>query len=287
MAASVKSTAKSAKATSSSKSPVKPPQLLELLLARAPAEDLAGYGPGMLERAAHLAEQAVLKHTKGSSVIDIETEAGVIRHGRPVAVVTVVNDNMPFLFDSLIGEITDAAGEPVLVTHPVIAVRHGRSGVDEIVSDGVGHKGEQATDKVSVIHVHIAQLGKDAAQALRERLNKLLGQVRAAVTDWKPMLARLDQAISEFRYAPIPLDKNAVAEAIAFLEWLRDDNFTFLGMREFDYSRRREERHARARRQARASASWPIRTCWCCAAARSTPSRRRPKSGPSCTGRIR
>ena len=33
--------------------------------------------------------------------------------------------------------------------------------------------------------------------------------------------------------APVPLDKDDVAEAIAFLEWLRDDNFTFLGMREF------------------------------------------------------
>ena len=71
---------------------------------------------------------------------------------------------------------------------------------------------------------------------LKERLGKVLTQVRAAVGDWKPMLARLDRAISEFRYAPIPLDKDAVAEAIAFLEWLRDDNFTFLGMREFRYS---------------------------------------------------
>ncbi|TJV66932.1 MAG: NAD-glutamate dehydrogenase, partial [Mesorhizobium sp.] len=57
-----------------------------------------------------------------------------------------------------------------------------------------------------------------------------------AVTDWKPMLARLDQAISEFRYAPVPLDKANVTEAIALLEWLRDDNFTFLGMREFKYT---------------------------------------------------
>ena len=64
----------------------------------------------------------------------------------------------------------------------------------------------------------------------------MLGQVRAATADWKPMLARLDQAISEFRYAPVPLDKDAVTEAIAFLEWLRDDNFTFLGMREFRYT---------------------------------------------------
>jgi glutamate dehydrogenase len=35
--------------------------------------------------------------------------------------------------------------------------------------------------------------------------------VRAAVADWKPMLARLDQAISEFRYAPVPLDKADVS----------------------------------------------------------------------------
>ncbi|TIU60657.1 MAG: NAD-glutamate dehydrogenase, partial [Mesorhizobium sp.] len=41
---------------------------------------------------------------------------------------------------------------------------------------------------------------------------------------------------SEFRYAPVPLDKAHVTEAIAFLEWLRDDNFTFLGMREFKYT---------------------------------------------------
>src|SRR5690606_9692583 len=74
------------------------------------------------------------------------------------------------------------------------------------------------------------------AKGLEERLQRVVGQVRAAVTDWKPMLARLDQAISEFRYAPLPLQKDAVTEAIAFLEWLRDDNFTFLGMREFRYS---------------------------------------------------
>ena len=75
MAASVKAKAKSAKTASSSKSSTKPPQILELLLARAPAEDVADYEPGMLERAAQLAEQAVLRHRKGSSVIDIETDA--------------------------------------------------------------------------------------------------------------------------------------------------------------------------------------------------------------------
>ncbi|TIR44836.1 MAG: NAD-glutamate dehydrogenase, partial [Mesorhizobium sp.] len=76
-------------------------------------------------------------------------------------------------------------------------------------------KGDHSHERLSVIHVHIARLSADQADALAERLKKILGQVRAAVTDWKPMLARLDQAISEFRYSPVPLDKAHVAEAIA------------------------------------------------------------------------
>ena len=153
-----------------------------------------------------------------------------------MTVITVVNDNMPFLFDSILGEITETAGEATMVLHPVMQVKHGKSGVSEVFGDASSAKADQDADSVSVIQVHVGPLSEDAANGLRERLLRILAQVRAAVSDWKPMLARLDQAISEFRYAPVPLDKDAVNEAIAFLEWLRDDNFTFLGMREFKYS---------------------------------------------------
>src|SRR5690606_10325744 len=98
-----------------------------------------------------------------------------------------------------------------------------------------GTKDSEA-DRLSVIHIHVNALTEEVAAGLQASLARDLVQVRAAVHDWKPMLARLERAISEYRYQPIPLDKHAVAEAIAFLEWLRDDNFTFLGMREFRYS---------------------------------------------------
>ena len=144
-------------------------------------------------------------------------------------------------------------------------MRHGSSGVGEIVGRAGAASATAAVDPVSVIQVHVGPVSEDTAEALAERLGQLLGQVRAAVHDWKPMLARLDQAISEFRYAPVPLDKEAVAEAIAFLEWLRDDNFTFLGMREFDYvggeksgtlerAEQRRPRHPRRSRRAGAAA---------------------------------
>ncbi|MEW9805902.1 NAD-glutamate dehydrogenase [Mesorhizobium sp. ZMM04-5] len=211
----------------------RPGPLALRLLDRAPAEDVAAYEPAVLARAAALAEKVVMSHRKGESVVSVVTDPELVRDGRPMTAVTVVNDNMPFLFDSVLGEIADRAGESTLVAHPVIAVRHGKKGVLEILPDGAK---DENVDRLSVIHIHVNALSSDEGAALEAGLAKVLTQVRAAVNDWKPMLARLDRAISEFRYHPVPLDARAVDEAIAFLEWLRDDNFTFLGMREFRYS---------------------------------------------------
>ncbi|MGS1094444.1 NAD-glutamate dehydrogenase [Aquamicrobium terrae] len=211
-------------------------RLLDYLLARAPDEDVAAYDRADLERAATLAEKAVAGHRKGESTVSIAPDSGVSRQGRPVTVITVVNDNMPFLFDSVIGEINETVGEASFVTHPVLNVRYGASGVAEILGDTGSHKGDKDGDRLSVIQVHVGRMSAEEQGALAEKLARTLEQVRSAVHDWKPMLARLDQAITEFRYAPIPLDREAVTEAIAFLEWLRDDNFTFLGMREYKYS---------------------------------------------------
>ena len=138
----------------------------DYLLARAPAEDVAAYDPAVLQHAAALAHKAVARHRKGESVIAIDTDPAIVRDGRPMTVITVVNDNMPFLFDSVLGEITETAGEPVLVTHPVIVVRHGKTGVEEILADG-GSAKDAGADRVSVIHVHINPLSADEAKGLQ------------------------------------------------------------------------------------------------------------------------
>ncbi|MGN6145305.1 MAG: NAD-glutamate dehydrogenase, partial [Mesorhizobium sp.] len=210
--------------------------LAEHLLSRAPVEDVAAYDTADLKKAADLVAGAVARHRKGESVVAIDADAGISRQGRPLSAITVVNDNMPFLFDSILGEVAEMAGEPTLVTHPVLAVRHGKAGVEEILGEGGLVREDSTHDRLSVVHVHVPRLSAGQAEELSTRLATTLAQVRAATRDWKPMLARLDQAISEFRYAPVPLDKKSVAEAIAFLEWLRDDNFTFLGMREYKYT---------------------------------------------------
>jgi glutamate dehydrogenase len=209
--------------------------LREFMISRAPEEDLETYDPAALDRAVELALAALKAHRPGESVIAIEADSGVERAGRAITTVTVVNDNMPFLFDSVMGEIADSATEPTLVVHPVLLVRHDGHGVSEILGEATPKHPREA-DKVSLIHVHLPRLSTEQCEGLRARLARILAQVRTAVADWKPMLARLDQEITRLRYASVPLDPDAVAETIAFLEWLRDDNFIFLGIREFNYT---------------------------------------------------
>jgi glutamate dehydrogenase len=209
-------------------------KLLDHLKAGAPAEDLAHYDAATLAASAEIAQTVLAKHRAGKSLVSVENDSGIERQGRLMTVITIVNDNMPFLFNSVMGEITQSVGEPALVLHPVLAVRHGKDGA-ELLGDAGPGKADDGIDRVSLIHVHIPRQSAAECKALAERIRGVLKQVHAAVSDWKPMLARLDQAISDFRYAPVPMDEKDVAEAIAFLEWLRDDNFTFLGIREYRY----------------------------------------------------
>src|SRR5690606_32766551 len=62
-------------------------------------------------------------------------------------------------------------------------------------------------------------------------LTDVLLDVRRAVQDWKKMLLRLEQVIAELE-KPSPVPATQRREAQAFLRWLQDQNFTFLGYQE-------------------------------------------------------
>lgn len=221
--------------SSKAQTPVTPEAALlqEILTSHAPAEDLQGYEPASIGLAANLALAAVKKYRQGSCVIEVEGVSEIERHGRAVSTITIVNDNMPFLFDSVMGEITERGLEPLLVVHPILLIRSDAD-TTHILGNGTSKQAEDA-DRVSLIHIHLPPATPKECEELRERLIYILSQVRAAVGDWKRMLSRLDLEIAQLRRAPVPLEKDAVAEAAAFLEWLRDDNFVFLGMREMRY----------------------------------------------------
>ncbi|GGB03048.1 NAD-glutamate dehydrogenase [Brucella endophytica] len=205
----------------------------------APPEDLAEYDNTALEESARLAFAELCDYRKGDSIVSVNGVNKVLRAGRPVTIVTLINDNMPFLLDSVLGEIAERVSMVYLVLHPVLDVTHGKNGIS-VHGEASGPE-PKGTDRVSVMQIHLPMLDQAAREELAAALKAVLGQVRAAVRDWKPMLARLDQAIKAYKANP-PGKKKNVAEAIEFLEWLRDDNFIFLGMREYDYRRKGKTR---------------------------------------------
>src|SRR6266699_918303 len=211
-----------------------PRAFAELLFDHTNIEDLVNYDAASL---AFLAEQAwehVQQRTAGSA--DIRVINPMMPDGREISVLQVLNDNMPFLFDSTMAELAEQGIEVTLVAHPIVAVeRDGQGKLLRFYGETLpaGAKGERE----SLIHFHIARLDSDAdRERLIAGLTKTLNDVRACVTDWRAMRARVEEAIKTLNSNPPPLPIDDVAEASQFLQWLCADNFTFLGLREYRFS---------------------------------------------------
>ncbi len=159
----------------------------------------------------------------------------------PHTVIEIANDDMPFLVDSVTQGLGIAGYNVNLAVHPVVCLKRGGTGkLTEMLEIGSSANGAM---NESWMHVEIAtQASAKACKEIERRVASILADVRAAVEDWKPMLARLHEAITTIKLTPPPLDMEEVEEATAFLEWLADNHFTLLGVREYDYSSGRSEK---------------------------------------------
>ena len=62
----------------------------------------------------------------------------------------------------------------------------------------------------------------------------MLDDVRYTVQDWPKMRLRLTEALLNYKTNPPLVPSGELAESLEFLDWLGKDNFTFLGMREYN-----------------------------------------------------
>ncbi len=148
--------------------------------------------------------------------------------------VEIVTDDMPFLIDSVTMELNRRGFGVHVIIHPVIRVRRDDAGrLVDVLEPDASHGAGIAAE--SVIHAEVdRQTDPAALEQLQAHLLRVIGEVRAAVEDWKAMRGRALQIAAELGTSPPPLNPADVAEGAAFLEWLADDHFTFLGYREYD-----------------------------------------------------
>src|SRR6478672_455836 len=168
--------------------PGKAPQTFaELLFGYTNVEDLAKYDASSLAFLAGQAWEHVRQRTAGNA--DIRVVNPMMPDGREISVLEVLNDNMPFLFDSTMAELAEQGSEVTRFAHPINAVEREDQGKLLCFYGEALPEGAQGALE-SLIHVHIARLDADADhQKLIEGLAKTLNDVRACVTDWRAMRA--------------------------------------------------------------------------------------------------
>ena len=148
------------------------------------------------------------------------------------SVIEIVNDDMPFLVDSVTMEINRQGLTLHLIVHPVFAVERD---LDGKLMQARSRVDAPDAPRESWMHFEVDRL-VDAEQRAKlvAGIEKVLADVRAAVEDWKPAMARLREAIEDLDAAPKSLDRSEVTETRAFLQWLAEDHFVLLGYRQHE-----------------------------------------------------
>ncbi len=152
-----------------------------------------------------------------------QTQAARIRPasgqgGRPLGrtVLEIVGPDMPFLVDSVMGELADQGLAALALAHPIAAAPTGAR---------------------SFIQVLLPQLGEARSEELLRGVRATLADVRSIVSDFAPLKARMLAAADELERAHTALTSEEVGEGVALLRWLAADRFTFLGARDYEYVR--------------------------------------------------
>lgn len=143
-------------------------------------------------------------------------------------IVQIVNDDMPFLVDSIANEFNRREIAVHLLAHPVMAARRDLDG--DLVGIAL-EAGERARSE-SMMHIEIdRQTDAVLLDEIAAALTRVLAEVRLAVDDWRALRRACLDAITDLAPGRAP----GLPEYEDFLRWLEANHFTFLGHRRYRY----------------------------------------------------
>jgi glutamate dehydrogenase len=148
-------------------------------------------------------------------ILDL-ADAGVARSWTALI---AINEDMPFLFDSCAAEVRARNLDVRAAFHPIVPRE----------PDGNASEANEST--IVLLLEKISD--SEQRDGLCEEIRKVFSDVRVAVLDWRPMLTRLRDTIAELKKHPPVIPEKQLSECLAFLAWLADNHFTFLGARDY------------------------------------------------------
>ena len=205
-------------------------ELARILLGAAQEEDLQALGAEEWEEIVRLAHAFLNQRKPGQGKVRCVDPRGRGLEG--ISVTQSLNDNMPFLVDSLLGYLAEKGLEVLLLLHPVLPVE--RDGQGRLLRLGRAARKGAAARAESYIHLHTRRLDAGEKRRLVADVQAIQDDVRAAVLDWPAMRQKVEDIIEEYQGTPPPVAVEELTEVLAFLQWLVADHFVFLGMRDHE-----------------------------------------------------
>ncbi len=163
------------------------------------------------------------------------------RHGWQTThtVVEVISDDMPFLVDSM----RIVINRMDLVSHLIIhmgnmhVIRDKADNILNILPRNVPPPKDIKREDSLPKHPFLMEIDRQTNPATLEELHRHFERVlednRVVVADWLNMRTKVHEIINELEQLRDNLDINEVEETKAFLNWIEDHHFTFLGVRDY------------------------------------------------------
>ncbi len=214
-------------------------EFLSQYVADVPVEDLEGRSTEVMAKIAlsHLDFGAVRRRGQVKIRVYNPTEE---EHGysSPYTFIEMINDDMPFLVNSITAAVNRHELSVHITVHPIIRVLRDSKGKLESVCKPGDDKGRPES------YIRLAvdrEVDPKQLRSLESELRTVLSDIRLAVRDWTKMRARMTEAIELLEKGPRRADETLREESRAFLNWLIDDHFTFLGYREYRLDERKSK----------------------------------------------
>jgi glutamate dehydrogenase len=181
------------------------------------------FEPKRLEEAAAFVLEAAACREPGEATIAINSASDERRFMR----IALINDDMPFLVDSVAATIAAHGLSIDRLVHPVVPVNRNAKGMLEGLPEGDEASGEA---RESMIYIETPRTDARERRELERDLRVTLADVRAAVVDWPKMRETMLEDAQRL----------TDSEGAALLRWLESGMLTQLG----HVTRKRDGSHA-------------------------------------------
>ncbi len=143
-------------------------------------------------------------------------------------VIEIAGPDTPFLVDSVMAAVIEAGASAAALRHPVVLTTRDAQGL---------RAASGRTAPESLIQIELEPLAPGKAEAALAEIAATLADVALVVGHHGALRERMRAAAEALQAAHTRAAPEEVAEAVAFLRWLGDGNFIFLGARDYQYPR--------------------------------------------------